>query len=179
MSRIGKQPIPIPEQVEIDISGRRVTVRGPKGEVSATMPEAVTVTMEDGIVTVGRENDQPKQRALHGLARSIVANMIEGVTRGYSRRLEIIGVGYRAEAGGAGKVRLTLGYSHPIEYVAPQGIEVVTPTPTVIEVRGADKQVVGQVAADLRSFRPAEPYKGKGIRFEGEVVRRKAGKTGV
>jgi large subunit ribosomal protein L6 len=178
MSRIGKQPIPLPEKVDVAIEDRRVTVRGPKGEVVTTLPETITITVDDGYVVVTRAGDEGRQKALHGLARTLVANMIEGVTKGFSRRLEIIGVGYRAEASGT-KVRLTLGYSHPIEYAAPEGVEIVSPTPTVIEIRGADKQVVGQVAADLRGFRPAEPYKGKGIRYEGEVVRRKAGKTGV
>lgn len=178
MSRIGKQPIPLPEKVEIAITGSRVTVRGPKGEVSTILPDAVAVAVSESEVVVTREGDQTRHKALHGLARSLVANMIEGVTKGFARKLEIVGVGYKAEASG-GKVKLSLGFSHPVEYVAPQGIEIVTPVPTVIEIRGADKQVVGQVAADLRAFRPAEPYKGKGIRYEGEVVRRKAGKTGV
>jgi large subunit ribosomal protein L6 len=178
MSRIGRQPIPLPEKVEVAIEGRRVTVRGPKGEIVTLLPETISIAVTDGQVLVTRAGDEGRHKALHGLARTLVANMVEGVTKGFSRRLEIIGVGYRAEASG-GKIRMSMGYSHPIEYVAPAGIEIVTPAPTVIEVRGADKQVVGQVAADLRGFRPAEPYKGKGIRYEGEVVRRKAGKTGV
>lgn len=178
MSRIGRQPISIPEKVEVSIDGRRVTVKGPKGEVSNTLPETVNVAVEDGHIVVARSGEETRDRALHGLARTLVANMVQGVTSGYTRRLEIVGVGYRAEAGG-GKVRLSLGFSHPVEYVPPPGVEIVTPTPTVIEVRGPDKQAVGQAAADLRGFRPTEPYKGKGIRYEGEVVRRKAGKTGV
>ena len=178
MSRIGKQPIPLPEKVDVAIEGRRVTVRGPKGEIVTMLPETISIAVTDGQILVTRAGDEGRHKALHGLARTLVANMVEGVTKGFSRRLEIIGVGYRAEASG-GKVRMSMGYSHPIEYVAPAGIEIVTPAPTLIEVRGADKQVVGQVAADLRGFRPAEPYKGKGIRYEGEVVRRKAGKTGV
>jgi large subunit ribosomal protein L6 len=178
MSRIGRQPISIPEKVEVSIDGRRVTVKGPKGEVSNTLPETVSVAVEDGHIVVARGGEETRERALHGLARTLVANMVQGVTSGYMRRLEIVGVGYRAEAGG-GKVRLSLGFSHPVEYVPPPGVEIVTPTPTVIEVRGPDKQAVGQAAADLRGFRPTEPYKGKGIRYEGEVVRRKAGKTGV
>jgi large subunit ribosomal protein L6 len=178
MSRIGKQPIPLPEKVDVAIDGRSVTVRGPKGEIVTMLPETISIAVTDGQILVTRAGDEGRHKALHGLARTLVANMVEGVTKGFSRRLEIIGVGYRAEASG-GKVRMSMGYSHPIEYVAPAGIEIVTPAPTVIEVRGADKQVVGQVAADLRGFRPAEPYKGKGIRYEGEVVRRKAGKTGV
>jgi len=178
MSRIGKQPIPLPEKVDVAIEGRRITVRGPKGEIVTMLPETISIAVTDGQILVTRAGDEGRHKALHGLARTLVANMVEGVTKGFSRRLEIIGVGYRAEASG-GKVRMSMGYSHPIEYVAPAGIEIVTPAPTLIEVRGADKQVVGQVAADLRGFRPAEPYKGKGIRYEGEVVRRKAGKTGV
>ncbi|MFN2420723.1 MAG: 50S ribosomal protein L6 [Gemmatimonadota bacterium] len=178
MSRIGRQPISIPEKVEVSIDGRRVTVKGPKGEVSNTLPETVNVAVEDGHIVVARSGEETRDRALHGLARTLVANMVQGVTSGYTRRLEIVGVGYRAEAGG-GKVRLSLGFSRPVEYVPPPGVEIVTPTPTVIEVRGPDKQAVGQAAADLRGFRPTEPYKGKGIRYEGEVVRRKAGKTGV
>lgn len=153
-------------------------MKGPKGEVSNTLPETVSVAVEDGHIVVARSGEETRDRALHGLARTLVANMVQGVTSGYTRRLEIVGVGYRAEAGG-GKVRLSLGFSHPVEYVPPPGVEIVTPTPTVIEVRGPDKQAVGQAAADLRGFRPTEPYKGKGIRYEGEVVRRKAGKTGV
>lgn len=178
MSRIGKNPVPIPDKVEVSIHGQRVTVKGPKGEVSNVLPEAVSVKVDDGQVTVERPSDSARDKAMHGLARSLVANMVEGVTDGFSKRLEIIGVGYRAEAGGR-TVRLNLGFSHPIEYDVPEGIEVTTATPTQIEVRGADKQKVGQVAAELRGYRPAEPYKGKGVRYEGEQVRRKAGKTGV
>ncbi len=178
MSRIGRQPIPVPEKVEVAIAGREVTVKGPKGQVTSRIPETITVEVKDGQVVVTRGGEETRQRALHGLARTLVANMIEGVTKGFSRRLEIIGVGFKAEASGK-KIKLALGFSHPIEYVAPEGVEIATPAPTVIEVRGADKEAVGQVAADLRSYRPAEPYKGKGIRYEGEFVRRKAGKTGV
>lgn len=178
MSRIGKNPVPIPDGVEVSIDGQRVTVKGPKGEVSNVLPEAVSVKVDDGQVTVERPSDSARDKAMHGLARSLVANMVEGVTDGFSKRLEIVGVGYRAEAGGR-TVRLNLGFSHPIEYDVPEGIEVTTATPTQIEVRGADKQKVGQVAAELRGYRPAEPYKGKGVRYEGEQVRRKAGKTGV
>lgn len=178
MSRIGKNPVPIPDGVEVSIDGQRVTVKGPRGEVSNVLPEAVSVKVDDGQVTVERPSDSARDKAMHGLARSLVANMVEGVTDGFSKRLEIVGVGYRAEAGGR-TVRLNLGFSHSIEYDVPEGIEVTTATPTQIEVRGADKQKVGQVAAELRGYRPAEPYKGKGVRYEGEQVRRKAGKTGV
>lgn len=178
MSRIGKKAIPVPDKVEVSIEGHHVRVKGPKGEVAAQIPARMEARLEDGQIVVTRPTDQPSDKALHGLARTLVANMVEGVTRGYSRRLEIIGVGYRAEGSGR-KLKLSLGYSHPIEYEAPEGIEIVTPQPTAIEVRGADKQVVGQVAAEIRGYRKAEPYKGKGIRYEGEHVRRKAGKTGV
>lgn len=178
MSRIGKTPVSIPEGVDVAIDGQRVTVKGPKGEVSNVLPETVSVSIEDGEVKVERPSDSARDKAMHGLARSLVANMVEGVTEGFGKRLEIVGVGYRAEAGGS-TVRLNLGFSHPIEYEVPEGIEVTTPSQTQIEIRGADKQKVGQVAAELRGFRPAEPYKGKGVRYEGEQVRRKAGKTGV
>jgi len=178
MSRIGKRPIPVPEKVEVSIEGRHVRVKGPKGQVAVQIPARIDARLEDGRIVVTRPTDQPRDKALHGLARTLVSNMVEGVTEGYSRRLEIVGVGYRAEGSGR-KVKLSLGFSHPIEHEAPEGIEIVTPQPTVIEVRGADKQLVGQVAAEIRGYRTAEPYKGKGIRYEGEHVRRKAGKTGV
>ena len=178
MSRIGKKPIAIPEKVDVSIEGRAVRVKGPIGEVHTTLPERITAAVEDGTIVVNRPGDEPRDKALHGLARSLVANMVEGVTRGFVRRLEIVGVGYRAEAGGR-TLRLSLGFSHPVEYRVPEGIEVATPQPSQIEIRGADKQMVGQVASEIRGFRPSEPYKGKGIRYEGEQVRRKAGKTGV
>lgn len=178
MSRIGKNPVGVPDGVDVSIDGSRVTVKGPKGEVSNVLPESVSVRLEDGEVKVERPSDAARDKAMHGLARSLVANMVEGVTEGFSKRLEILGVGYRAEASG-NTVRLTLGFSHPIIYDVPEGIEVATPSPTQIEIRGADKQRVGQVAAELRGYRPAEPYKGKGVRYQGEQVRRKAGKTGV
>jgi len=178
MSRIGKQPVVIPDGVTVQIDGRDVRVKGPKGEVGNRLPAEITAKIDDGHVMVERSGDDSRNRAMHGLARSLVANMVEGVTEGFVKRLEIIGVGYRAEAAGE-IVRLNLGYSHQIEYPVPPGIEVRTPSPTVIEVSGADKQVVGQVAAELRGMRPTEPYKGKGIKYEGEYVRRKAGKTGV
>lgn len=178
MSRIGENPVAVPDGVDVAIDGRRVTVKGPKGEVSNVLPAGISVTLADGEVKVDRPSDGAKDKAMHGLARSLVANMVEGVTDGFSKRLEIVGVGYRAESSGR-TVRLNLGFSHPIEYPVPEGIDVTTPSPTQIEVRGADKQMVGQVAAELRGYRPAEPYKGKGVRYEGELVRRKAGKTGV
>lgn len=178
MSRIGKQPVVVPDGVTVRIDGREVHVKGPKGEVDTRLPVEITARLDDGQVLVERSSDESRDRAMHGLARSLVANMVEGVTAGFMKRLEIIGVGYRAEATGRA-VKLNLGFSHPIEYPVPQGIEVKTPSPTVIEVSGADRQVVGQVAAELRALRPTEPYKGKGIKYEGEYVRRKAGKTGV
>jgi len=178
MSRIGKQPVAIPSGVTVQIDGRDVMVKGPKGEVGNRLPAEISAVIDDGHVRVERSGDDPRDKAMHGLARSLVANMVEGVTQGFTKRLEIIGVGYRAEASG-NMVRLNLGYSHPIEYPVPPGIEVKTPTPTSIEVSGADKQAVGQVASELRAMRPTEPYKGKGIKYEGEYVRRKAGKTGV
>lgn len=178
MSRIGKMPVPIPEGVEVSIDGRDVTVKGSKGEVATTVPEGITVERADEQVVVHRSGDEARSRAMHGLARSLIWNAVVGVTEGFSKKLEIVGVGYRAEASGR-TVRLTLGYSHPIVYEVPEGVDVVTPSPTAIEISGADKQMVGQVAAELRGFRPTEPYKGKGIKYEGEHVRRKAGKTGV
>jgi large subunit ribosomal protein L6 len=178
MSRIGKKPVTIPAGVTVEIEGRDVNVKGPKGEVGSRLPVEISARVDDGRVLVERSGDKSRDKAMHGLARSLIANMVEGVTAGFTKKLEIIGVGYRAEASGR-KVRLSLGFSHPIEYPVPQGIEVKTPSPTQIEVSGADRQVVGQVAAELRALRPTEPYKGKGIKYEGEFVRRKAGKTGV
>ena len=178
MSRIGLKPIPVPAGVEVSIDGHEVRVRGPKGQVSNRIPSRIQATVEDGQVVVKRPTEQTRDKALHGLARTLVANMVQGVTEGFSRRLEIVGVGYRAEGSGR-KLKLSLGFSHPVEYEAPEGIEITTPQPTVIVIQGPDKQVVGQVAAEVRAYRKAEPYKGKGIRYEGEQVRRKAGKTGV
>ena len=178
MSRIGKQPIPIPDKVEVLVNGTDVTVKGPRGEVTGHVPAAVSIAIEDGEVRVTRPSDSGTDRAMHGLARTLVANMVIGVTEGFEKKLEIQGVGYRAEAAGQ-ILKLALGFSHPVNYKVPEGVQVVTPTPTAVEIRGVDKQKVGQVAAEIRAYRPAEPYKGKGVRYEGEVVRRKAGKTGV
>lgn len=178
MSRIGKQPVAIPAGVTVQIDGRDVRVKGPKGEVGNRIPAEITARVDAGQVLVERSGDGSRDKAMHGLARSLVANMVVGVTEGFTKRLEIVGVGYRAEASDR-QVRLNLGYSHPIQYPVPDGIEVKTPSPTLIEISGADRQVVGQVAAELRGLRPTEPYKGKGIKYEGEHVRRKAGKTGV
>lgn len=178
MSRIGKQPVAIPSGVTVQIDGRDVHVKGPKGEVGNRLPAEITARVDDGKVVVERSGEESRDKAMHGLARSLVANMVEGVTAGFTKKLEIVGVGYRAEASGS-TVRLNLGFSHPIVYPVPKGIEVKTPSPTAIEISGADRQLVGQVAAELRGMRPTEPYKGKGIKYEGEYVRRKAGKTGV
>lgn len=177
MSRIGKQPIPLPAGVEINIDGNVVRVKGAKGELSRTLPEDMNIAVEDGHVVVTRPSDQPKHRALHGLTRSLVANMVTGVTEGFHRNLEIRGVGYRASMQGK-KLVLAVGYSHPVELDPPAGIEIEVPRPTQIVVRGIDKELVGEVAARIRRTRPAEPYLGKGIRYEGERVRRKAGKAG-
>lgn len=176
MSRIGKQPVAIPDKVQVTLSGRTVTVKGPRGELSMEHHPEMTVAVEDGEVRVGRGGDLPRQRALHGLTRSLISNMVEGVTVGFKKTLEIKGVGYRAREAGSG-LTLNLGFSHPVEYPAPEGIKLECPDQTTIVISGADKQLVGQTAAEIRGFRPPEPYKGKGIRYQDEQVRRKAGKT--
>ena len=176
MSRIGKQPIPVPEGVTVSISSGEVRVNGPKGELSERIPRDISVEQEEGgQLVVKRPTDRGEHRALHGLTRSLVANMVEGVTNGYAKTLEIQGVGYRAQARGR-DLELALGYSHAVPIKAPQGIDFEVPTPTRIVVRGIDKQLVGEVAANIRKKRPPEPYKGKGIRYEGEYVARKVGK---
>lgn len=177
MSRIGKRPIPVPAGVEIEIEGSRVRVKGPKGELARELHREIVVRREGEELLVERPSDQPQHRSLHGLTRTLVANMIEGVTTGYKKTLEIVGVGYRAENRPFG-LNLNLGYSHPIEYQAPEGITLKAASPTVVEVTGINKEVVGQVAAEIRSLRPPEPYKGKGVKYQGEVIRRKAGKAG-
>ncbi len=176
MSRIGKQPIVVPQGVDVTLNGQQVRVKGPKGELSLDAHPDVTLALDDGVVTVTRSSDQPKHRALHGLTRVLVANMVEGVTSGFSKTLEIQGVGYRALAKGSG-IELSLGFSHTIAYPAPDGVSLDLPDQTTIVISGMDKQKVGQAAAEIRAFRPPEPYKGKGIRYRGEHVRRKAGKT--
>ena len=178
MSRIGKKPIPVPKNVTATIDGQTVKVKGPKGELERRLHPSMAITMEDGNITVARPSDEPGHRALHGLTRTLVANMVDGVTKGYSKQLEIIGVGYKAEARPYG-LQLALGFSHPVEYRAPKGIKLTAPQPTQVIIEGADKELVGQVAAELRSLRPPEPYKGKGIKYQGEQVRRKAGKAGA
>ncbi len=176
MSRIGKKPIELPEGADVTLSGQTVHVKGPKGEITFHVHTDMTVTMDDRVVAVTRPSDQPRHRALHGLTRMLIANMVEGVMNGFSKTLEIQGVGYRALKKGSG-IELTLGFSHTIEYPAPDGVSLDLPDQTTIVVTGVDKQKVGQAAAEIRAFRPPEPYKGKGIRYRGENVRRKAGKT--
>jgi len=177
MSRIGRRPIPVPSGVDISIDGNTVRVKGPKGEMSRTLHRDMVVRRDGDDILVERPSDEPVHRSLHGLSRTLVANMVEGVTQGYKKTLEIVGVGYRAENRPFG-LNLALGYSHPIEYRAPEGIQLNAASPTVVEVNGIDKEVVGQVAAEIRSLRPPEPYKGKGVKYQGEVIRRKAGKAG-
>jgi large subunit ribosomal protein L6 len=177
MSRIGKKPVPIPKGVTVTLDGSKITVKGPKGELSRSLPGAMLVSMKDNEVVVERPSDENEHKALHGLTRTLVANMVEGVTAGFSKQLEIIGVGYKAEQRPYG-LQLSLGFSHPIEYRAPAGIKLTAPQPTQVNIEGANKEMVGQVAAEIRSYRPPEPYKGKGIKYAGEQVRRKAGKAG-
>ncbi len=176
MSRIGKQPIEVPQGADVTLNGQAVRVKGPKGELTFDAHADMTVTLADGVVTVTRPSDQPGHRALHGLTRMLIANMVEGVMTGFAKTLEIQGVGYRALKKGQG-IELHLGFSHTIEYPAPDGVSIDLPDQTTIVVTGVDKQKVGQAAAEIRAFRPPEPYKGKGIRYKGEHVRRKAGKT--
>ena len=175
MSRIGKAPVAIPGGVEVSISGGSIKVKGPKGELTQEISHEMTVKADDGVVTVERPTDRGPHRALHGLTRSLVANMVVGVTEGYEKRLDIQGVGYRATTKGKG-LELAVGYSHPVSIDAPEGIEFEVPQPTEIIVRGIDKQKVGQIAANIRESRPPEPYKGKGIRYRDEHVARKVGK---
>jgi large subunit ribosomal protein L6 len=177
MSRVGKQPIPIPSGVEIAVEGTRVRVKGPKGELEYDAPPSITVAQDGDTVVVTRPDDERENRALHGLTRSLVANMVTGVAEGYVRELEIVGVGYRCTAQGPSKLELQLGFSHSVQFEAPEGVTFEVPQPTRITVRGADKQLVGQVAANIRKIRKPEPYKGKGIRYVDERVLRKAGKS--
>src|SRR5262245_19099190 len=177
MSRIGKMPIPVPSGVDVTISGSRVTVKGPKGTLEHDAPETITVAREGDDLLITRPDDERENRALHGLTRSLVANMVTGVSEGFVRELEIVGVGYRAAASGPRRLEIQVGYSHPVVVDAPDGIEFEVPAPTRITVRGFDKQLVGQVAADIRKIRKPEPYKGKGIRYVDEHVLRKAGKS--
>ena len=177
MSRIGKLPITVPKGVTIAIDGNTVKVKGPKGELTRQFAQGISVGQEGEALHVKRASDEVNHKALHGLSRTLLANMVEGVTKGYQKTLEISGVGYKAEVKPFG-LQLALGFSHPIQYKAPAGVKLTAPQPTTIVIDGADKEKVGQVAAELRSLRPPEPYKGKGIKYSGEVIRRKAGKAG-
>jgi large subunit ribosomal protein L6 len=177
MSRIGKLPIPVPSGVEVTLSGQSVTVTGPKGTLNHTLPEPITLVQEDGTLLVQRPNDERESRALHGLTRSLVANMVTGVTAGFEKTLEIRGVGYRVQARGS-NLEFALGFSHPVPVLAPAGITFEVQTPTRFIVRGIDKQAVGETAAKIRKLRRPDPYKGKGVRYLGENVRRKVGKAG-
>jgi large subunit ribosomal protein L6 len=177
MSRIGSSPIELPKGVEVSISGQDVSVKGTRGELSMTLPGEISASVEEGIVQLGRPNDESEHKAMHGLARSLVQNMVTGVSDGFEKKLEIVGVGYRATAKGKDALELQLGFSHPVNIKAPAGIEFDVPQQTEIIIKGIDKQLVGQVAADIRKWRKPEPYKGKGIKYEGEHVIRKAGKA--
>ena len=178
MSRIGKAPVNLPSGVEVSVAERTITVKGPKGTLSRELPGEIEVSVDGGVLTCTRPNDERRNRAQHGLTRSLVNNMVLGVTEGFKKNLEIVGVGYRAEAQSPSALRLNLGFSHPVHVSAPDGITFEVPVPTQIVVNGIDKEVVGQVAADIRSIRKPEPYKGKGVRYQGERVLRKAGKAG-
>ncbi len=177
MSRIGRKPVPVPQNVTVTLDGNTVKVKGPRGELQRTIHPEMRVSMENGEVTVARPSDDENHKALHGLSRTLVANMVEGVSDGFKKTLELVGVGYKAEVRPYG-LQLALGFSHPVEVKAPVGIKLTAPIPTQIVVEGANKEVVGQVAAEIRRLRPPEPYKGKGVKYQGEQVRRKAGKAG-
>ena len=176
MSRIGKRPIPLPKGVTVTVEGNTVKVKGPKGELQRTVHPELKIALENGELTVTRPSDEARHKALHGLSRTLVANMIEGTAKGFQKTLELVGVGYKAEKRPYG-LQLALGFSHAIEYKAPKGITLSAPQPTQIVIDGADKEIVGQVAAEIRSLRPPEPYKGKGVKYLGEQIRRKAGKA--
>jgi large subunit ribosomal protein L6 len=178
MSRIGRAPIPVPGGVEVTIADRHITVKGPRGTLERDLPGVITVRQDDGNLVVERPDDERANRAQHGLTRTLVNNMVLGVTNGFVKELEIVGVGYRATAQGPNAIELALGFSHPVRVQAPAGIEFDVPAPTRISVKGIDKESVGQVAANIRKIRKPEPYKGKGVRYAGERVVRKAGKTG-
>jgi large subunit ribosomal protein L6 len=177
MSRIGRRPIPVPSGVEVTVSGAHLAVSGARGTLERSLPPAIDVSVSDGVIEVRRPTDSSVHRSLHGLTRTLVANMVEGVSAGFTRQLELVGVGFRAAKQGSDLV-LTVGYSHPIRYTPPEGVSIEVPAATQITVSGADKEAVGQVAAKIRSFRRPEPYKGKGIMYRGERIRRKAGKSG-
>jgi large subunit ribosomal protein L6 len=177
VSRIGKQPIPVPSAVKVTVEGGQVSVKGPKGELRRQVHQDISVSLDGAVLTVSRPTDQPRHRALHGLTRALLANMVSGVETGFTKTLELQGVGYRAQQMGK-NIQLAVGYSHPVDVVAPDGITLEVEGNNKIHVRGIDKELVGQLAAEIRKIRPPEPYKGKGIRYEGEYVRRKAGKAG-
>ena len=177
MTRIGRMPVTVPSGVDVTIDGREVTVTGPKGQLSLTVAEPIEVSQHDGVITVTRPTDEGRVRALHGLSRTLVANMVTGVTEGYRKTLEIVGVGYRVQARGA-DLEFSLGYSHPVTVTAPDGITLRVESPTRLVVEGIDKQQVGEVAANIRKLRKPDPYKGKGVRYSGEQIRRKVGKAG-
>jgi large subunit ribosomal protein L6 len=176
MSRVGQAPIPLPSDVQVSVTAGRITVNGPRGELQRSIPKGISVERAEGELRVQRDGEEREVRALHGLVRSLVANMVQGVTQGYQKSLQIQGVGYRAQKRGD-DLEVAVGYSHPVRKPAPDGIEFDVPTPTSIVVRGIDKELVGQTAAEIRAIRKPEPYKGKGIRYEGERIRRKAGKA--
>lgn len=178
MSRVGNNPIDVPSGVEVSVAGSAVTVKGPKGTLERTFDERISVAVEDGMVKVSRADDERDSKALHGLSRALLANMVEGVANGYSKELQAVGVGYRAALKGR-DLELQLGFSHPVSFAAPEGVTFEVPEPTKIIISGIDKQLVGQTAADIRKIRPPEPYKGKGLRYSDEYVRRKAGKAGI
>jgi len=177
MSRIGKHPVPVPKGVTAKVEGNKVHIKGPKGELERTLHPEMKVTFKDDQILVERPSDEANHKALHGLSRTLVANMVEGTAKGFQKTLELVGVGYKAEKRPYG-LQLALGFSHAIEYKAPKGITLSAPQPTQIVIDGADKEIVGQVAAEIRSLRPPEPYKGKGVKYLGEQIRRKAGKAG-
>ena len=177
MSRIGRNPITVPAGVDVAVAESVVTVSGPNGTMSRVLPEGITLAREGDVLTIERASEETRHKALHGLTRTLVANMVTGVTTGWTKELEIIGVGYRAAAAGTDAIDLALGFSHPVKFTAPQGVTFEVPSPTRVIVKGADKEVVGQVAASIRKLRKPEPYKGKGVRYLGERVLRKAGKA--
>jgi large subunit ribosomal protein L6 len=176
MSRIGKRPVEVPKGVDVSVKERSVRVKGPKGDLTFNIHPELSVKMDEGSVVVERPSDSASHKSLHGLTRTLIANMVNGVAEGYQKALEIVGVGYKAERSGKG-IKLSVGFSHTVQYDAPPGITIETPNPTTVIIKGADKQMVGQVASEIRAVQPPEPYKGKGIRYQGEQVRRKAGKT--
>ena len=178
MSRIGKKPVVVPKGVTVEVTGNTVAAKGPKGELRRELHPEMQLALVDGQVNVSRPSDEKRHKALHGLTRTLVQNMVDGVAKGYTKTLELQGVGYKAESKPYG-CNLVVGYSHPVEFRAPEGIKIVVENPTTVRIEGASKELVGQVAAEIRQVRPPEPYKGKGIRYQGEQVRRKAGKTGA